>query len=453
MKNPNSFGVHFIIRRSRGNGKSAPVYARITVNRVSREVSMNQHVDIDKWNGRKGMAKPNSPEMRELNVTLETERSKITSIYNELGREGAYLNADAVKNRYLGIDSGATIFTMSILKQEYEADQKPELKHGTWKNYKTTYSYLERYMKECTQAGDIRVSQVDNEFLSGLKRYIREHPTPNRAPATQNGLAKHLERVKRMINWAQINGKLAINKVEKYPTPKKKHNRKYISELELDDLETCKLSTPELDFVRDLFIFSCYTGVAYGDLMILKPIDLTISKDQLHWISNQRIKSDGAFLVPLLERPLDILRKYRENEAAIMRDGLFPYISNAKLNTLLKVIGTARGYGHPLRFHDARHIFATYITLAKDVPIESVSKMMGHTKISTTQLYAKIVAAKVKRDMEMLQVRMGVSETKAEASLRTSENKVDAESEKLISGNIASSGNSTFKITYVENRK
>ncbi|MGF6924634.1 integrase/recombinase XerD [Chitinophaga sp. W2I13] len=406
MEKPNTLAVSFKARAEKGKDGVAPVYLKLTVNKVAREVSLKYSVELKLWNSRKGRPKLITEEMRQLNTELETEAGLVLKAYKEIEREGDVLNADAVKKRYIGINQPEAAYTLKILMTEYEKDQKPDMEWGSWKNYIATYCYLNRYIAERYPANDVRVSKIDHAFMAGFKTYIRENPITPHRPAGQNGLAKHIERVKRMVNWAQESGKLAVNRVEKYRAPKKKFLRKYITEFELGDLETCKLNDRVQQMVRDFFIFAVYTGVSYGDLMALKPIDLVVGMDGQRWISNQRLKSENYFLVPLLHQPLAIIKKYWEDERSIDRDALFPYISNSKINTELKIISTARCYSRPLQFHDVRHMFATYITLAKNVPIESVSKMMGHAKISTTQVYAKIVAAKVKEDMAILQARL-----------------------------------------------
>lgn len=358
MESPSTFAVSFKVRAEKGKDGMAPIYLKLTVNKVAREVSLKYSVDLKLWNSRKGRPKLISDEMRQLNTELETEAGLVLKAYKEIEREGDVLNADAVKSRYAGASHAEAPYTLKVLMTEYEADQKPDMEWGSWKNYITTYWYLNNYIAANYPANDIRVSKLDHAFMAGFKIYIREHPlTPHRPPG-QNGLAKHIERVKRMVNWAQESGKLAVNRVEKYRAPKKKYVRKYITEFELHDLETCRLNDPLQQMVRDFFIFAVYTGVSYSDLMALKPIDLVAGMDGQRWISNQRLKSEGYFLVPLLHQPLAIIKKYWEDERSIERDALFPYIFNSKINCELKILSTARCYSRPLQFHDARYMTA-----------------------------------------------------------------------------------------------
>lgn len=160
-----------------------------------------------------------------------------------------------------------------------------------------------------------------------------------------------------------------------------------------------------LDRVKDLFLFSCYTGLSYVDLMELRPSEILTGIDKIKWIKTTRAKTDTPVNVPLLTPAQLLLEKFGGEDAA-KRDTVFPYVSNQEVNRSLKIIAEICGIQKYLTFHLARHTFATTVTLMNGVPIETISKMLGHTKISTTMQYAKVTQTKIGMDMNLLQDRL-----------------------------------------------
>jgi integrase/recombinase XerD len=399
--------VHYMLRRKTADGLNASVYAKISVNGCAREISMHYVVKVENWQAVKGLAKPTSPELQQMNLELEEQRAKIFACYREIKNSGDLLTADAVKARYLGYDKLAPKRTLRMLMEEYEKDQRRDLAPGSWKNYHTTYKYLREFLAHHVPSKDLLLTKINHNFLFDFRNYIREHPTFRRKPANQNGLAKHVERIKRMIEWSREREWISSNPVEAFKTPKKKVNRSFLEEDELKTIEQCRIDDPQIEYVQDLFIFSCYTGITYSDLINLTDESLVQSTDKTSWITGHRVKTNTRYIVPLLPKPLAILKKYKN---ARVRGRLFHYISNQEINRILKLVRILCHIHGNLSFHIARHTFATIVTLANGVPLESVSSMLGHTKITTTQIYAKIVAAKVKSDMFELQKKLKGSE-------------------------------------------
>lgn len=184
----------------------------------------------------------------------------------------------------------------------------------------------------------------------------------------------------------------------------KRVDRGYLTEKEVEKIIKKKFATDRLNNVRDIFIFSCFTGLAYIDVKNLTEDNLRTGFDGKLWIMTHRQKTDTNVNVPLLDIPLKILAKYKNN---LPNKVLLPVLSNQKMNSYLKEIGDLCGIDKNLTFHLARHTFATTITLAKGVPIETVSKMLGHTNIQTTQIYARITNSKISNDMEDLAGKLG----------------------------------------------
>jgi integrase len=187
-----------------------------------------------------------------------------------------------------------------------------------------------------------------------------------------------------------------------------KVEREFLSKDELFKIENKNFSIERLDYVKDLFIFSCYTGLAYIDVTRLTPNNIQKGIDGLNWIYTTRKKTLNPVRVPILQQVVKIIEKYKEHSRAKVTGTIFPIISNQKLNSYLKEIADLCGINKNLTFHLARHTFATTIALTNGVPIESVSKMLGHSDLRTTQIYAKVVERKISEDMSNLQKKLNL---------------------------------------------
>ena len=204
---------------------------------------------------------------------------------------------------------------------------------------------------------------------------------------------------KRIMTIARKNGLIKIDPFGDFKLKKKKKDRGYLTHEELERLINYKPTSERLEKVRDIFVFCCMTGLDYSGVATLTTEDLIIGFDNGQWILKDRIKIGVQAAIKLLDLPIQILRKYESK-----RDGnrLLPVMSNAKYNQYLKELAGSCGIEKRVTSHLARHTFATTVALANGVSIESLSKMLGHTKISTTQIYAKILNKKVGADMDAL---------------------------------------------------
>lgn len=229
---------------------------------------------------------------------------------------------------------------------------------------------------------------------------------------------KHIERVRKMIGVAIRNEWLEKDPFQKYRLSFNRVTRDCLTDEELNRLENLDLNNVRLDQVRDLFVFSCYTGLAYSDVSQLTQADLNRDLEGNHWLYTNRQKTDTTVKVPLLPKAQMILNKYRDRADLVRSGCLLPIISNQKVNTYLKELAAKTGIEKNLTFHLARHTFATTITLTNGVPIETVSKMLGHTSIRTTQIYAKVVEQKLVEDMKRLQERLANKKSDTPAKTR-----------------------------------
>jgi len=396
-----TFGVHFVIRKEKVKNGKAPVFGRITVNNQRCEVSIKKWVPVKDWDDRKGRIKSLSDEYKNLNSFLEQVRTMLVEHYQDLVVENEEVTPTAIKNRFLGLDDSK--YSLLELFDYHNSHNDKILKWGTLKNYFTTKNYVDMFLKSHLNRKDIPLTHLNYRFICDFENFLRNHrPLDHHQPMGNNAVMKHLERLRKLTNLAVRMEWINKNPFAAYRLKFKKVYRECLTEEELETIKSKKLGIERLRYVRDLFVFSCYTGISYGDVMQLTPLNVQQGIDGEPWIFTKREKTDNPVPVPLLPKAEKIIEIYRQHPKAVSRGTLFPLISNQNLNAYLKEIADLCGISKSLTFHLARHTFATTVTLNNGVPIESVSKMLGHSKLTTTQIYAKVVEVKLSQDMKKL---------------------------------------------------
>lgn len=400
-----TLGIHFVLRMNKIMNGLAPIYARITVNSKRCEVSIKRKISIDSWNSGKGMAKPSTNENKQLNSYLEQIRKMVVESYQDLVLSKQVITTEAIKNKFLGLD--ISDMTLCKLIDYHNTNGKETLRWGTLKNYFTTQKYIILFLKEKYKTSDIYLKSLNYKFLVDFEYFLRKHsPVDHQRPMENNTVMKHIERLRKMIKMAIRYEWLEKDPFIAFKQKFHRFERGFLSEEELKIIEEKEFSIARLQHVKDLFIFSCYTGLSYIDLIHLSPENIQIGIDKKYWLFTSREKTDNPVRVPILPVAMEIISKYKTDPKALVYNRLFPPISNQRLNSYLKEIADLCKITKNFTFHLARHTFATTVTLANGVPIESVSKMLGHSKISTTQIYAKVVEKKLGEDMEKLKERL-----------------------------------------------
>ncbi len=217
-------------------------------------------------------------------------------------------------------------------------------------------------------------------------------------------MMKHIQRLRKIVTLSYHLEWLQKDPFIRWKPTFEKTNREFLSDNELSNIESHEFISERLERVRDLFIFSCYTGISYSDIINLTKDHIHLGIDGNNWIITKRQKTNMTVKVPILEKAQYLINKYSTHPITQVTGTLFPIITNQKLNNYLKEVANFSGIKKNLTFHMARHTFATTVTLTNGVPIETVSKMLGHTKIATTQIYAKVIERKVSDDMNALKV-------------------------------------------------
>ena len=382
----------------------ATIYFRITINSKRANISLNKKVKIDSWDNSKSKFKGNSNEARILNQYLKEEESKIAKAYRELELEEKLITAQLVKARYLGTDQKHK--TIQDLVNYHNQFVEKKIHKDTLRSYKTSQKYLFSYINELLKTTDLYLKELDYQFLLGFESYLRNYQPANGQLKIQNNtVMKHIQRLRKMIRMAIELEWINKDPFSRFTPTLEKKQREYLTENELDKIQNYHSNIQRLRLVKDLFLFSCYTGLSYIDIRNLSPDNIAKGIDGGNWIITKRQKTGTSVKVPLLEPAEKLIKSSTENYRNIDFNKIFPTISNQKVNSYLKEIADICGITKNLTFHMARHTFATTVTLSNGIPIETVSKMLGHTKLTTTQIYAKIVDKKVSEDMSILRTK------------------------------------------------
>ncbi len=401
----NSFTVIFHLRNKGLVDGKLPVYARITINKQRIELSVKQMMNPNDWNEKRGIAKPLNDEYRQFNNYLEQLKSTYYECYRDMIIKKKEITTETFKRAYFGEEEDE--YTLCKLMNYHNIDMKESVSWGTMKNYYTTQKYLEKFLKERRNKKDIGLKDINYKFVTDFEYYLKTYqPKDHQKKLGNKGVMKHMERFRKMINVALKNEWMEKDPFKAYKLKFTKFERGYLTEEELYKLENKEFKIERLQMVKDLFIFSCYTGLAYIDTVTLKRASVVKGIDAESWIITQRTKTKTSVKIPLLPKAIEIIERYSNHSKCLAEETLLPSLSNQKLNGYLKEMADICGIEKNLTFHLARHTFATTITLSNGVPIESVSKMLGHTKITTTQVYAKVIERKLSEDMYLLKQKL-----------------------------------------------
>ena len=392
--------VAFYLKKSETNADGCcPVMARLTVgNHSEAAFSAKMSVPVSSWES--GRATGKSAATREINRKLDELRASALAIYKEQSAIREVVTAEEVRDLLLGKASGQTTLLgyFQTFIEHFEKRVGVNREKDTLRSYRYARNCVSAFLQTQYKLSDIPFAALDRSFIDRYDLYLR---TERRiAPGTIVLLTTKLNTI---VGEAVAEGIITADPFAGYEPKRPERVQKYLTADELHRLMTTPLHHPTLYQTRDLFLFSCYTGIPYGDMCRLSEDDLEIAEDGEVWIKTTRKKTKIDYELPLLDIPLRILDKYR----GIAPEGkLLPMYGNTTLNRALKRIASICGIEKRLVFHLARHTYATEITLSQGVPLETVSKMLGHTRIDTTQIYAKVTDDKIGADTQNLDKKL-----------------------------------------------
>ena len=394
-----------------------PIYLRLTVNGQRNELSISRKIEPEKWNARTGKMRGTNLEANELNSYLDAVRNKINKIHGRLVDEGRPFNSSDIKNLYLG-KGEKTKMLVQLFEEHNQQMEKlvgVEFALGTWKRYHTTKKHVHEFLKTEYSQSDIPVRDVNLKFIKGFEYFLKVTKACN-----HNSALKYVNNFKKIIRMAVANDWISKDPFYNYKVQFKIVERDFLSKEELQGLQEKEIDGDRLNIVRDMFVFCCYTGLAYVDVQKLNQDNIVRHIDGSLWIQAERTKTKSKLDIPLLLTAEGILDKYKDHPRVINEECVLPVLSNQKSNAYLKEIADLCGIKKNLTTHLARHTFATTITLSNGVPIETVGKMLGHKNLRTTQHYAKIISKKVAYDMDILKEKLLDMDTKRTKKLNKS---------------------------------
>jgi site-specific recombinase XerD len=343
--------------------------------------------------------KGKTEEARSLNEYLDLMKSKIFDIQMELIHRNELLTIEVFKNKLLGIQERQRM--LIPIFQEHNRKIKElvgqEYAPGTLERYETSLKHTKDFIFWKYNITDINIEKIDHSFITEYEFYLRSE-----RKCANNTAVKYIKNFHKIINQCLANGWLNKDPFANYKAKVKEVVREFLSETEIEQMMNKEFVSERLELVRDIFVFSCFTGLAYIDVKQLTLDNISLGIDGDKWIFKNRQKTDTASKIPLLPTAKDIIDKYADYPVCKNEKRLLPILSNQKMNAYLKEIADVCGIKKDLTFHIARHTFATTITLSNGVPLETVSKMLGHTSLKTTQHYAKILDKKISEDMMIL---------------------------------------------------
>ena len=346
MRSTHSFLIDFILRRCKGDKSKAYIFARISVDGERAEISLKEQIPVSEWDYIRQEVHGTGVQIKAINQYIDDVCFKIKLKYRMLLDKEALITAETVKQAYLGVHTIQKGPKLIDLLDYYKKIWEPKLKNGGFKNYKTTIAYIKRFLQQYAASGDIYLSQISMELAEEFEFFIRANPSKSYDPCEGNGLAKHIQRFKRILSWAVELKWIAVNPIDKFSCAMKKNKRKKAQMEELVLLEQQAFMDPTLNYVKDLFLYACYSGLAFVDCMALSIDHFEWDLDKTIWCKIYRTKSDELCPVPLLDSAAGILNKYKDK--ADTEGRIFLRITNQEVNKSLKVIREICGIRTPL---------------------------------------------------------------------------------------------------------
>lgn len=395
----NYFSILFFIKKTKllKNGE-APICLRITVNGKRAEVQIKRSVDVRKWNSSKECATGKEHKEMELNHYLETVRTKVLRIHRELEQDDKPITSEIIKQLFC--DGGESPKMLLIVFEEHNKKCRELLGKdyvlGTVLRYERTVKYLSEFLKKEYRVSDIPLRELNNSFVVNFEHFIKREKG-----CAQNATVKYLKNLKRIVRLALANKWMDCDPFFEIHLWQTQSNREFLLEEELNLLLKKEFDIPRLEIVRDIFVFCCFTGLAFTDVQHLTSQHIVCSNNGEYWIRKPREKTDNMCNIPVLDIPFKLIEKYRGHPECERSGKILPVPSNQRMNSYLKEIADVCGIKKKLTTHIARHSFAC-VALANRVSIESIAKMLGHNDIRTTKIYAKVLDRTISEEMQVL---------------------------------------------------
>ncbi|WP_161888556.1 site-specific integrase [Pontibacter russatus] len=388
MKNTQSFSVLAILRKAKLNKSGeAPIYIRVTVNGEIVELSLKHNLAPSLWDSAKGRAKGRTEVAKSINSDIEAYSVKARTVYNNLVLESKTVTSNIVKRHVLGdkTNSPTLLSVFDKMVSDIRALIGKDYTESTYKNYLASQRQLHKYVSTQYKVKDISLNDLDYRFIADYEMYLK-----TLGGCTQNGCIKHMQKLRKAVTIALQHDYFSKDPFLRYSIKKKKTEVQPLTKHELQALEARNFEVQRLNIIKDLFLFSCYTGLAFADVSSLRSENIGLGIDGSEWIFINRKKTGNVCRIPLLAPAKAILIKYQHHPKVVESGNLLPLPSNQKYNAYLKEVADLCSISKNLTTHIGRHTFATTVALQNGVSMEVVKEILGHNNITTTQIYAKV---------------------------------------------------------------
>lgn len=402
--NRSTFGILFYINISKAkkSGK-CPIFGRISIDGKNTAFSTGLDVMPADWDASSGKVISKSSESLSVNKQIENYKMEVEKHYRNMLENKGFVTAEILKNslRGIGTHQNTVMQEFSTFLEDKKKGIGIKNAENTYIQYCKGYRHFKNFLKAKLGVDDIPFGKMNIAFIEDFVYYLKVDLQLS-AWSVHSFIAPLRTTVKRGFN----KGLLRQDPFFDFTQEKIIEHRRYLSGEELERLMKTDFKRSSTNFIRDMFLFSCFTGLAYSDLKDLKYNNIQVNEDSSQWIILNRRKTGTASYIPLLDIPLHILNKYKNTKFAGIDGRVFKIKTKENINIQIKKIAQVAEIDKHLTFHMSRHSFATSVCLTNGIPIETLSQMMGHKSVKTTQIYAKVTRTKLNEDMTKLERRI-----------------------------------------------
>ncbi|MEP3372877.1 site-specific integrase [Maribacter dokdonensis] len=394
--NQNNLSVLFLLKKDKTNQKgTCPIYCRITYLKKRKQFSIGEFINPLEWNAKGQKASSKTISNQQINLQLDIITANIKKAHLQLQTSDAEYGVTEILNKYLGKtekkEEKVVSYFQKFLKRQLKLIGK-DLKLSTWKKSEYVCNDVSAFIKSKYGENDYSLEKLNQSFLTDFEYYLKT--VKSQKQVTVN---KAIQRLRKPVKMAVAEGYLNKDPFVLHKPGRVRKQVVFLSTEELKLLEEHAFTQPRLELVRDLFIFCCYTGLAYHEMASLRKEHIIKGFDGNEWIQMKREKTDKLISIPLLPKANDVMAKYRGRG---QDDYVLPRFSNQKINSYLKEIAGIVGNNKSITHHIARKTFASTVLLYNNVPMEIVSELLGHSSMKITQEhYGKVVQRRVSEEM------------------------------------------------------
>jgi integrase len=390
----------YLKRRTNAKGE-CPIYLRVTVDGKRRELSLSRTIEPSRWDQKKQRGKGKSEAMT-LNKMLVSVENNIYLAEQELVNGHIRVTIESLMNKYKGVE----VKTHNLIEVlEYENKRiKKLVKPGTYSKYVAVLNNVKKYLLHQYKITDLDVKRIDFQFVTDFDYYLRSE-----IGCANNYTVRTVKTLRQIVRTCLYKGWIDRDPCLNYKSKMVREETGFLTKAEIDTIYSKEFAIKRLDQVRDVFMVSCYTGLAYVDVHLLCKDDIVTNLDGTEWINIHRKKTNTFCNIPILPIVQEIFEKYKDDPLVLNSGKLLPVPSNQRMNAYLKEIGDICGIKRVLTSHLARHSFATSICRDFDLPLATLSKMMGHTSMEQTLKYAKLTDQKLNDDIQKFKTRLSAA--------------------------------------------